>query len=141
MGSLLIGIGLDILKGYLGDLFEFGCNSILGWIDDLTKKYGEKDVLESLPEIYNSMYNNIINKFDVIIEQNNINYEDTQIYKNLDKDKIIKEINEIIKELDFEKDIKQKAKNVYNEKSQIGKDFGILNISLNGEDRIIKSFI
>jgi hypothetical protein len=58
MGSLLLGIGLDILKGYLGDLFEFACDSIIGWVDDLTKKYGEKDVLLSLPEIYNSMNDN-----------------------------------------------------------------------------------
>ena len=142
MGSFLIGIGLDILKGYLEDLFEFGIDSIIGWVDELTKKYGEKDVLKSFPEIYNSIYDDIITNFDIIMEQNNtINYKDTQIFKSFDKDKVVKEINKIIKGLNYEIDIKQKVKKVYNENSQFGKDFGFLNILLNGDDNIINKFI
>ena len=141
MGSFLLGIGIDILKGYLGDLLEFGCDSVIGWVDDLTKKYGEKDVLSSFPEIYNSIYNNIINNFDVIIEENKINYEDTQIFQKLDKDKIIEEINQLIQELNFENDIKKKAKNIYSEKAQIGKEFGLLNILVKGDNEKINKFI
>ena len=141
MGSFLLGIGIDILKGYLGDLFEFVTDQIIGWVDDLTKKYGEKDVLSSLPDIYNSIYNNIINNFDLIIEQNNINYEDTQIFKNFNKDVVIIEINKIIQDLNYENEIKQKAKKVFVENSQIGKDFGLLNILLNGDDKNISKFI
>ena len=136
-----LGIGREILKGYLGDLLEFGADSILSKVRDLIKKYGEKDIIECFPSIFKDINDKILNKFDEIMDKNIIDYKkETQYFREFKKDKVVNEIRNIIKKL-FENVIKEKAKNAYQEKAQIGKEFGLLNILLKGDDRNIKKFI
>ena len=49
MQAFFLGIGIDIFKDYLKDLLKYGTDSILKMIDNLAKKYGEKDVIECFP--------------------------------------------------------------------------------------------
>ena len=142
MEAFFLGIGIDIFKDYLKDLLEYGTDSIFKMIDNLAKKYGEKDVIECFPEIYKEINDKILKQFDKIMEKNIIDYKnDTQLFKKFKKDKVVKEIEIIFQKLDFENDIKKKSKTIFNDNSQIGKDFGVLNILLNGDEENIKKFI
>ena len=60
METFFLGIGIDIFKDYLKDLLEYGTDSIFKMIDNLAKKYGEKDVIECFPEIYKEINDKIL---------------------------------------------------------------------------------
>ena len=104
---------------------------------DLKKKYGEKDVIECFPDIFKDINDKILNRFDEIMDKNIIDYKkETQYFIGYKKDEEVEKIIKIIDD-NFKEDIKKKAQNVCEEKSQIG----LLNILLKGDDRNVKKFI